>query len=135
MQQTLHRPAMGVAADDDVLDAESRHGVLDGRCFPSMARTMRRDDVPGIAKDEEIAGLCLRQHGWDDARVGTGDEQGFGVLALRQLLKQPLQRNEILGLELMDSFNQFLHDRPLESTNPDRHQQRMPLAPSRGSGW
>ena len=27
-------------------------GELDGRCFATIARTVRRDDVPGVAKDE-----------------------------------------------------------------------------------
>src|SRR5262245_40551772 len=103
MQQTLHRPAMGVTADDDVLDVKSRHGILNRRCLPSLARPMWWDDVSGITKDEEIARLGFGQHGRDDARVGTGDEKGFRVLALRQLLKQRLQRKEILGLKLMDS--------------------------------
>ena len=103
---------MGVAADDDVLNAKSGHGELDGRCFTPVARTVRRDDIPGVAKDEQIAGLGLGQQSRIDAGVGTGDEEGLGMLSLRQPLKQPLQRNETLALELMDACNQFLHDRP-----------------------
>jgi len=51
------------------------------------------------------------------------------VLALRQLLKQRLQRKETLGLELMDAFNQFLHTNLLKSQAPVHLQQRVPLCP------
>ena len=52
MQQALHRPAVGVTAEDDILDVEDGQGEFDGRCFAPVARAVWRDDVPGIAKDE-----------------------------------------------------------------------------------
>lgn len=101
-----------MAADDDVLDAESGNGELNSRCFATVASTVRWDDVPSIAKDEQVAGLCLCQQSRVYAGVRTGYEQGFGVLAFRQLLKQSLQREKASRLELVDAINQFLHDRP-----------------------
>jgi hypothetical protein len=40
-----------VTANNNVLDAESGHGELDGRRFVPFARTVRRDDVARVAKD------------------------------------------------------------------------------------
>lgn len=96
---------MGMTADDDVLDAESRHGEFNGRCLPTVGRTVRRHDVPSVAKNEQVTRLRASQQVRVDAGVRTSDEQRFGVLPLRQVLKQPLERAEVLLLELVDALN------------------------------
>ena len=52
MQQTVHRPAVGMAANDDVFDTKSSHRKFDGRCFTTVPRTVPWNDVPGIAKNK-----------------------------------------------------------------------------------
>jgi hypothetical protein len=44
-----------------------------------------------------------------DARVGTGDEQSFRLLAVDELLKQVVQLAKVLVLKLMDALNQVPH--------------------------
>ena len=101
---------MGMTADDNVLDAKCCHSELDSRRLPAVGRTVRRHDAASVAKDEQVARLRAGQQVRVNAGVRAGDEQRVGVLPLRQRLKQPLQRTEVLILELVNALNQFLHD-------------------------
>ena len=94
-----------MSADDDVLDAESGDGELDGGGFAAASGAVRRDDVPGVPQDEEVAGFGTGEEVGVDARIGTGDEEGFRILPMDQLLEEALQRQEGVLLELMDSLD------------------------------
>lgn len=78
---------MRVTANDNILDAEDADGVLNCRRFSADSRTMRRDNVSGVAKDKKITGAGIGQQSRINARIGAGDEQCFGVLAFCQSLK------------------------------------------------
>ena len=94
-----------MAADDDVLDSQTGHGELDGRPFAAVGRSVGGHDVARVADDEQIAGVRLRDQVGVDARVGTCDEQRFGVLAVCQPLEQLALRAEEAGLEMVNAFN------------------------------
>jgi hypothetical protein len=73
VEEALHRAAIGVALDDDLLDFESADGVLDGgRHGAGVA--VDGHDVAGIAANEDLAGSGLREHLQRDAGIGAGDE-------------------------------------------------------------
>ena len=60
-----------MAANDDVVHTEGGHGKLN-RCGLAAVRcTMWRHDVAGVAKDEELTRLRLRDQIRTDAGVGT----------------------------------------------------------------
>lgn len=79
--ESAHRAAVGVAAGDDVLDAEDLDGVLDGGGLPAgVARAVRGHDAARRAQLEELAGPGAGDQGGYDPGVGTGDEQdGLGL--------------------------------------------------------
>src|SRR5438105_981829 len=112
LQQSLHGSAVGVAADNDVLDAECGNGELDGRRLSAAGGTVRRYNVPGVAEDKQVAWLGSSEQVWINAGVRASDKQGFGILALRQLLKQSLERAETLLLKLVNALDQLLHGSP-----------------------
>ncbi len=59
IEQRLHRAALRVSADDDVLHAEHAHGELDCGC--RRARQVRmRHDVADVLHAEHVAGLRVR---------------------------------------------------------------------------
>jgi hypothetical protein len=78
---------MGMPADDNVLDAQGGYRELNRGSFTSVARAMRRDDIPCIADDEQISWFGSGKHVWIDPGVGASDKQGFGILTLGQLLE------------------------------------------------
>src|SRR5262245_14198499 len=105
MQQALHGAAMRVAAKDDVLHAKARDGEFTSHLLAAPGRTVRRDDVAGVTKDEQLAGLGLGEEVRVDTRVGTGDEQRIGLLTVRQPLEQLALRTEKVGLEVVNAFD------------------------------
>src|SRR5437879_4921529 len=76
LQQPLHGSAVGVPADNDVLDTEYGNGELDGRRLSAAGGTLRRYNVPGVAEDEQVAGLGSSQQVWINAGVRASDKQG-----------------------------------------------------------
>ena len=104
-----HRPAVGMAADDDVFDAEDGDRVFDAPFLSAARRAVGRDDVAGIAKDEQLAGLGLGDEIRVDAGVGAGDEQGEGILPLRQALEQMSLGTEDVGLKVVYAVDEPLH--------------------------
>src|SRR5262249_28667647 len=70
-----------------------------------------RDDVAGIAKQEEVTRIGGRNQIRIDARVRAGDEQGQrGLLFPSQLLEVFPLVGEMGGLEPADASNDFVHD-------------------------
>ena len=58
----LHRPAVGVTADDDVADAEGHYRIFHRRGDPAIGLREGGHDIAGVATDEQIP------------RRGLGDE-------------------------------------------------------------
>jgi hypothetical protein len=77
----VHGAAVGVAAEDDVFDAEDHDGVFDGGGDAAHGFAVGGDDVAGVADGEEVTGFRVGDHVGDDARIGAGDEEGAGELA------------------------------------------------------
>lgn len=73
--------AAGVAAQDDVLDAQVTDGVLDDR---GRAQVRRVQDVGDVTVDKDIAGLQAQDGGLGAARVGAADPEDLGALADRE---------------------------------------------------
>ncbi len=109
LEDGLHRPAVRVAADDDVVDPEGGDGVLDGGLFAAAGAVARGHDVAGVAQDEQLAGAGLRQQVGVDARVGAGDKESLGVLFQGQVLEELAPGPEIIGLKPVESLDEFLH--------------------------
>jgi hypothetical protein len=63
-----------MAADDDVSDTDSGHGIFDGGRDPSWLRSIRGNDVSRIADDKQLSRVTLRQEFRDDAAIRTCDE-------------------------------------------------------------
>src|SRR5262249_45307705 len=57
MEQPSHCPAMGVSADDDVFHTQRRDGEFNSCRLPAARGTVGWDNVPGVAKDEQVARL------------------------------------------------------------------------------
>ena len=99
-----------MAADDDVAHAERQHGIFDGGGDAAIGLGEGRHDVPGVAADEQVAGLGLHDLFGDDARIGAGDHQRLGALAVggEMGIERALVR-EYLLLETEDASDQFVH--------------------------
>ena len=84
IEQTFHRPAMRVAADDDVLDAKASDREFDGRRFAAAHGAVGRHEIAGVAQDKKVSRRRLGEQAWVDTRIGAGDEQRLRRLALGQ---------------------------------------------------
>lgn len=65
-----HASALGVAADDDLLDLEVADGVLDDGEHVGVGGV---DDVCDVAVDEDVAGLEAEHGGLGDAGVRAAE--------------------------------------------------------------
>ena len=102
VEHRLDRAALGVAADDDVLDVQRLHRVLDHRRRLGLAAARRRHDVPQAPLREQLAGAGPGEVVRGHPRVGAGDEQIPRALPLGQLLVElvasagrPCERNRM----------------------------------------
>ena len=57
-------------------------GILDRRGNAASHHAVRRNDVADGAAEEHVAGFGLQDQIGNDARVGTGDEEGVGRLTI-----------------------------------------------------
>ena len=80
MEQGLHGAAVGVAADNDVLDLERGDGVLDDGGDAAEHFAVGGNHVADVARDEDFAGAGLGEGLGIDAGVGAGDDQGVRLL-------------------------------------------------------
>jgi len=100
-----------MTADHHVGDAQHRHRVFDGRRHAAWLRSIGRHDVTGIANDEEIAGVLLREQLGHDTAIRTGDEQGFRTLSVGKPAEQFRAIGKNLALKAQEAFDDFLHMR------------------------
>ena len=99
-----------MAADDDVAHAERGDGIFDGRRHAAVHRRERRDDVAGVAADEEVAGLRLEDMLGHHARIRAGDHQRLGLLPLAGETGEQFAavgENDLLEAEY--ATDQFVH--------------------------
>ena len=61
---------MRVSADNNVLDAQPRHGKFDGGRLSRRVDAVRWDNVAGISQNEQIPGQRMGQAVGIDPRVG-----------------------------------------------------------------
>jgi len=73
-QDRFHGPAIGMAANHDILDAERRYGIFDAGRNASCRWTVGWNNVSGIAHHENLARLALGKNLRRDAGVGARDE-------------------------------------------------------------
>ena len=76
--------AAAVAHDDQVLDLQRDHRVLDrGRgAVRAAVGLVGRDEVGDVAVDEEVAGLVAEDLGDQHPAVAAGDDHRLGGLSL-----------------------------------------------------
>src|ERR1700676_2694326 len=74
MQRGLHGAAVGVAADNGFLYLENFDGIFNrGGSAVDVVATYR-NDIAGVARNEEVAGTGAEDQIGNDAGVGAGDE-------------------------------------------------------------
>jgi hypothetical protein len=105
LEQGPDASAVGVAADDDVVDAEMADAVLDRGAHRIVGRIRRRHDVGDVADLEQLAGIgagdLRRRHG----AVGAADPQEARLLLfLRQALIEGAVALEMLAEALVPSI-------------------------------
>jgi hypothetical protein len=83
---SLSGAAAGVAAHDDVLDADQADGEVDGGGGAGIV--VGSDDVADVAVHEYLAGLAVAHGGLGNARVGAAQPQHLRLLGLGQGLEQ-----------------------------------------------
>ncbi len=113
MQQRLHRAAVRMAADDDVLHVEGGDRVFDRRGDATIDVAVRRRDVAGVAADEQVARLGLNDQVGHDTRIRAGDQQRFRLLPRRERAKEVAVLLINLVLEAQRSIDQSLHTQHL----------------------
>src|SRR5690606_1075949 len=100
--------ALGVTADDDVLNVEDLDRVLDcGGGAPREAEA--RDDVAYVSDDEQLTRRGRGDEVRYDAGVAAGDEEGLGALARGgELLEELAMRGEVSLLKRMNPMCELL---------------------------
>ena len=81
-QGGLHSSAVVVAADDDVLDAQVSHGVVDDR---HDVQVDRRHEVGNVAVDEDLSGVEAHDLVGGHPAVAAADVSASVSLARRRL--------------------------------------------------
>ena len=105
----LERAAVGVAAENSVLDPEHLDGVLDRRRHPVHIVTRYGHHVARVASDEQVAGTGAQKEVRHHARVRAGDKEPLRRLHLRQQVKLALSGRKDLGEKPLVSLDQSLH--------------------------
>lgn len=100
----MHGAAVGVAADDDVFNAEDHDGVFDGGGNAAHGLAIGGHDVAGVADGEEVTGFRVGDHVGDDAGVRAGDEEGAGELAGDEFIEKVLALGVNFGFEAENTF-------------------------------
>jgi hypothetical protein len=100
-QDGLDGSAIGVAADDDVLDVEDFDRILDGGGDSARHGAVRRDDVARGAAQEHVSGLSLKDESGYDAGIGAGDEEDIGLLHVGKKMELVLHAGEDFAEELL----------------------------------
>lgn len=124
-EQAFHRPALGMAADDDVLDVERADGELDRRRFAAIARAVRGNHVARIAENKQIAWRGLRDQIRIDARIAASDEHRVRRLAGAEPLEEVALFFENLRAKMMDPGDELLDGHGAGSQDCRRQEDRM----------
>ena len=72
MQQATHNAAIGMSAQDDVLDLQGIDGVFNRRGYAPVVVAIRWNDVTGITANEQLAGFSLQEQVRNDPAVRAG---------------------------------------------------------------
>src|SRR5262245_53715945 len=73
--QRLDCAAAGVAAHDDIANAEPVEGVIDGRADRFLPGALRRHDIGYVAHLEQLARVSGRDLRRNDTAIGAADPQ------------------------------------------------------------
>jgi len=91
-------------------DVEDFDSVFDSGGNAAWHLALRRNDVAHGAAEEHVAGLGLEDQVGNDARVGAGDEEDVGLLAVGEKVKLILPLREDVaaeaGIALEETFHQ-----------------------------
>ena len=90
LERGLHATATVVPTDDDVLDLEDVHRVLQ---HGETIQVGVHDDVGDVAMHEELAGQQTDDLVGGDAAIGAADPEVAGIL----LLGQGLEKSRVLA--------------------------------------
>lgn len=117
-KQGCNGPAVGVAADNDLGNVQSRDRVFNARRrgVVVFVRLVGGHEVAHVAQHKELAWGRIGDERRDDPRIGAADEQRSGVLAVGHQVQQlRFVLSEVIALEkgiaLKQMFN-GLHVRP-----------------------
>jgi D-alanyl-D-alanine carboxypeptidase len=111
LDSRFHRSAIGVAADDDMPYPHHVDGILDGGSDAVNIIAGDRNHVTDGARDEQLAGTGAQDQVGDNARIGAGDEEKFGRLALSQQAElRPALRKHFAD-EFLVSLEEAFHNR------------------------
>ena len=105
----LHRSAIGVAAEDGMFHLQDFDRIFDGGGGAVDIVARDGDHVARVARTEKIAGAGSQNHIGHNARVGTGDEQGFRRSALRQQVEPTPPGGENFFQEALVALKQAIH--------------------------
>src|SRR5258708_39618976 len=105
IESSFHCSAVGVTADDGMLHFENFTGVLDSGCGAVDFVAGNRDDVAGVAGDEQVAGTGAKNEVRNDARVGACDEEEFGSVALGEQVELASAGGEDIFQKALVAFN------------------------------
>jgi hypothetical protein len=88
LEQSIHRPAVGMAADDDLFDVEGADGIFDRRTFAPIGGPKGRNNIACVADDEQIPRLSLGDQIGINPRIRAGDHQHLRRLTIGELFKE-----------------------------------------------
>jgi len=101
---------MGMATNDDMLDLELVDGKLDRRRLAGWSRGGRRNDVAGIADDEDLTRAKSGDQVRNDTGIGAGDDKITRALAMSQNQKKVLVLLELVLLKRSDALDDLPHE-------------------------
>jgi len=108
VEHPFHGPAVRMAANDDVANLQGHDGEFDRGNLAAAGGAVSRDQVAGVAEDEEIAGAGVGNEVGIDAGVGAGDEERLRLLATGELLEKLGSRPKDVALEAVDTGDELL---------------------------
>jgi hypothetical protein len=103
-------PAVGVTANNDVVDVQLENRVLNYRRGSQEGLGLFRivrDKVTYIPHDEQFAGDGLGDHVGYNTRIGTPDKEGVRVLMMCQCLEKFLARDELVRFKIPNALKQM----------------------------
>src|SRR5690554_1472773 len=106
VEYRLHRAAVGVPADDDVLDPQRHHRIFDGGGDTTEHLAIGRYHVTHVAGNEQITRRALGDEFRYHAGVGTGNEHRFWGLLEGQLVEQLL----LVGIDHLMEMHVAIND-------------------------